>query len=203
MGGEGTGTLALEGGASIVGLVNQALFILGQKSIISMTEDNEAARLCNGRYGYIRDATIRAYPWNCAMTRETLARSGTAPTWKFDYKFALPTDPYCLRVLSMEEHEESGYVWKIEGRWLFTDSTTANILYLKRVTDVNEMDLLLREAIAARLAADICYALTGSSKQQDKMWLLYEQKVRRAKSVDAQEGIPDETTHDTFIDARI
>ncbi len=203
MGGSGTGTLALEGGASIVGLVNQALFMLGQKSIISMTEDNEAARLCNGRYTYIRDATIRAYPWNCAMTRATLARSGTAPTWKFDYKFALPTDPYCLRVLEMKEKEEGGYKWKIEGRWIVTDSTTANILYLKRVTDVNEMDLLLREAIAARLAADICYALTGSSKREDSLWIIYEQKIRRAKSVDAQEGTPEETTEDTFLNARV
>jgi hypothetical protein len=183
---------------SAVGLANQALFMLGQKSIISMTEDSEAARLCNGRYAYNRDATLRSYPWNCAMARATLALSGTAPIWGYDHKYALPTVPLCLRVLSMEE----SYKWKVEGRFLATDADTCNILYIAQVTDVTEMEVLLREAIAARLAADICFALTGSSTQQDKMWAIYEQKIRQAKSIDAQEGTPEDITDDTFNDSR-
>lgn len=188
---------------SIVGLVNQALYMLGQKSIISMADDNEAARLCNGRYELVRDLITRAYPWNCAMERASLARSGDALLWGYDYKFTLPADPYCLRVLSMEEKEDSGYKWKIEGRFLVTDSTTATILFLRRLKDVNKMDALLKEAIATYLAADICYALTGSSKQQDKMWALYEMKSRKAKSVDAQEGVPEDISTDTFLDSRL
>jgi len=189
--------------ASVVELVNQSLYMLGQRAIISMTEDCEAARLCNGRYVYNRDATIRAYPWNSAMARATLARSTDLPVWEFDYKFALPTDPLCLRVLKLQEKEENGCKWKIEGRWLVTDSTTANILYLAQLADVNGMDVLLRETIAARLAADICYPLTGSNTQQQTMWNLYESKIRQAKSVDAQEGTPEEYYEDPFLDARL
>lgn len=188
--------------SSNVEICNQALFMLGQRSIISLTEDTEAARLCNGRFSYCRDATIRAYPWNCAMSRAVLVRSTTAPAWGYDYKFALPTSPLCLRVLKLYEEDEDGYGWKVEGRWLLTDSTTAYILYLAQLTDANDMDILLRETIAARIAADICYALTGSSVQQDKMWQVYEMKLRQAKSVDAQEGTPEEYHQDTFLDAR-
>jgi len=156
-------TSSVAGGASIGGLCNQALFMLGQKSIISLTEDNEAARLCNGRYAYNRDCSIRAYPWNCATKDATLAQSATAPVYAdFDHKYALPTDPYCVRVLSLKEQKDYGYKWKIRGRFLYTNADTAYILYLARITDVNEMDVMLREAIASRLAADICYALTGS-----------------------------------------
>lgn len=197
------GTSSSSTGTSIVGLCNQALFMLGQKSIISMLDDNEAARLCNGRYVYNRDATIRAYPWNCAQVRVELARSTVVPDWGYSYKYALPTVPLCLRVLSMEEAETGGYKWKIEGRWLVTDSLTAHILYLAQLTDVNDMEILLKEAIASRLAADICYALTGSSTQQDKMWALFQAKIREAKSVDAQEGIPETMTYDPFLDARL
>jgi hypothetical protein len=191
--------------ASIVEMANQALFMLGQNSIISMTDDVESARLCNGRFAYNRDATLRAYPWNSAITRATLARSLDAPTWGYDYKFALPTNPLCLRVLEMEEQQEDGYVWKVEGRWLLTDSTTANILYIAQLTDPNDMDIMLRETIATRLAADICYALTGSTSQQEIMWSLYEEKLRMAKSADAQEGVPDsiDTNVDTFLNARL
>jgi len=185
--------------ASIVELCNQSLYMLGQGSIIAMTEDKESARLCNGRYAYNRDATIRAYPWNCATDRAALARSADAPVWGYDYKFALPTDPLCLRVLEIKED----YAWKIEGRWLLTDSTTATIRYLKQLTDVNDMDVLLRECIAARLAADLCYALTGSKTQQDTQWAIYQAKGREAKSVDAQEGTPDEYFDDPFLDARV
>ena len=202
MGGSGTGIASTPSSVSVVGLCNQALHMLGQKSLISMTEDTEAARLCNGRYVYNRDATIRSYPWNCAMYRVTLALSTTAPTWGYDHKYALPTSPLCLRVLSMKEQEEDGYKWKIEGRFLLTDADSSNILYLYQITDVNEMEVLLREAIAARLAADICFALTGSPTQQDKMWVLYEQKIRQAKSVDAQEGTPETMATDTFLDSR-
>ena len=189
--------------ASIVEIANQALFMLGQASIISMTEDNEAARLCNGLYAYNRDETIRAYPWNCAMKRAELAQVATGPLWEYDYQYVLPADPLCLRVMKMKESEEYGYKWKILGRFLETDSSTCTILYLAQLKDVNDMDVLLRGTIAARLAAAICYALTGSSTQQDKLWALYQLKLREAKSVDAQEGSVEQMFSDPFLDARL
>ena len=188
--------------ASIVELCNQSLLMLGQSSIISLTEDNEAARLCNGLYVYNRDATIRAYPWNCAMERVALAQSSDTPDWEYAYKYVLPTDPYCLRTLKMKESDEFAYAWKIEGRFLVTDSSAANILYLAQLKDVNKMDVLLRDTIATRLAAAICYPLTGSSTQQEKMWAAYQAKLREARSVDAQEGTPNTYFHDPFIFAR-
>lgn len=190
--------------ASIVEMANQALLMLGENTIISMTTDSEAARLCNGRFAYVRDATLRAYPWNCALVRASLARSATAPTWGYDYQYALPTDPYCLRVLKMKEHEKDygGYEWKVSGRYIETDATTCTIQYIKQVIDPNEMDILLREAISARLAAEICFPLTGSKTMQELMWAAYEKKIREAKSTDAQEGTPEEYTEDTFVDAR-
>ncbi|MFA5340786.1 MAG: hypothetical protein WC332_03315 [Clostridia bacterium] len=184
--------------ASNVEICNNALFMLGSTAILALTDDNERARLCNGRLIYNRDALLRSYPWNFAMKRAELAQSATTPTWEFDYQYALPTNPLCLKVLSMEED----YVYKIEGRYLVTDSATATILYTAQITDPNEMDVLFREALAARIASDICYPLTGNSTQQDLMLRLAEQKLRQAKSNDAQEGTPDSLIDDTFINAR-
>jgi hypothetical protein len=172
--------------------------MLGAQAILALTDDNERARLCNGRLVYTRDSLLRSYPWNFAMKRATLARSTTTPTWEYDYQYVLPTDPLCLKVMEMEEE----YPYKIEGRYLLTDSTTCNILYIAQVTDPNEMDVLFREAWAAKIASDICYALTGNSSQQDLMIKMAEQKLRQAKSIDAQEGTPETLTDDTFIDSR-
>ncbi len=190
--------------ASIVELANNALLMLGQSTIISMTTDVEAARLCNGRFTNVRDATLRAYPWNCAMVRVALARSADTPAWEYTYKYALPTDPLCLKVHKMKEGEAEygSYKWKVEGRFIVTDAPTCTILYLKQILDPNEMDILLREAISTRLAAEIAYPLTGIKSIQDAMWNLYERKIREAKSVDAQEGSPEELTEDTFLNAR-
>ena len=184
--------------ASNVEICNNALYMLGAQAILALTDDNERARLCNGRFVYNRDSLLRSYNWNFAMKRATLARSTTEPEWEYDYLYTLPTNPLCLRVVSMEED----YKYKIEGRYIATDATTCNILYIGQITDPNEMDTMFREALSARIAADICYPLTGNSSQQDLMLKLAEQKLRLARSTDAQEGSPEVFTTDTFVDSR-
>lgn len=189
--------------ASLVEIANQALLMLGQKQIISLTEDSTAARYCNGRLPYIRDTVLRAYPWNSAIRRATLAQSSDTPAWGYDYQYALPTDPLCLRVLEMKECSDGGMDWKVEGRYILTDSQTCNIKYIAQITDPNEMEVLLREAIAAALAADGCFSITGSTAQQEAMLKIYEKKISEARSADAQEGNPDTLIDDTFLDARL
>ena len=50
--------------------------------------------------------------------------------------------------------------------------------------------MLLVEAIAARLAADISYNLANSTSLTPTMWQLYESKLSEARFVDATEGTP-------------
>ena len=49
-------------------------------------------------------------PFNFSITRTTLAQLSTAPTYGFAHQYALPTNPFCLRVLEMEEKD---YKFKI------------------------------------------------------------------------------------------
>uniref|UniRef100_A0A6M3KGS0 Putative tail tubular protein n=1 Tax=viral metagenome TaxID=1070528 RepID=A0A6M3KGS0_9ZZZZ len=98
---------------------------------------------------------------------------------------------------------KESYDWKVEGQFILTDSDECNIKYIAQLTDPNNMDILLREAIAGRLAAEICYPLTGSTKQQAAMWEIYKLKLREAKSIDAQEGNPESLIDDTFLNARL
>ena len=43
--------------ASVVDICNSALNQIGASNIIALTEDSKAARLCNQRYDFVRDAT--------------------------------------------------------------------------------------------------------------------------------------------------
>jgi len=194
--------------ASVVDICNSALNQIGASNIISLTEDSKAARICNQRYEFIRDSVFRAHPWNALITRRTLSPDATAPTFEFDNAFTLPTDPYCLRVISLDFHD---IIHRVEGRKILCNEDTLNLVYVGRVEDVNQYDMLLIESIAAALAADLAYPLAGSTSLAQEMRAVYQDKLKEARFVDATEGTPASITSvtdsggieaDTFIRAR-
>jgi len=174
--------------ASDVDICNSALNMIGASNIISLTEDSRAARVCNQRYEFVRDAVFRAHPWNCLISRVEVAADSTAPAFEFEYAHTLPTDPYCLRVLRPQDPDS---VFKVEGRKILSNSTPFKFIYIARVTDPNEYDQLLIETLAARLAADISYALINSATLTQSLYAIYESKLSEARFVDATEGTPD------------
>jgi len=87
--------------ATDVSICSNALRRLGDAPITSLTDDTERARLCNAFFPDARDTVLRAHPWNFAITRASLPQLSDTPAYGFNYMYALPTDPYCLRVLEM------------------------------------------------------------------------------------------------------
>lgn len=195
--------------ASEVDIINSALNMVGASNIISRSEDSKSARITNQRYDYVRDAVLRAHPWNCAISRATIAADSDSPTFGFTNQFTLPTDPYCLRVLRLEYLDVD---FRVEGRKIHCDEDTVSVIYIARVTDPNEYDQLLIEALAARLAADTSYALVQSSSLTSTMFQLYEAKLSEARFIDATEGTPGAVQSvtasgslqaDTLVNARV
>jgi hypothetical protein len=177
---------------------------LGDDPITALTDDTERARLCNSFYEPSRDLVLRSHPWNFAITRATLAQLSDTPAYEYSYQYALPTDPYCLRVLEMQYKD---YVFKIEhyasqGRVLLTNESTAKILYIAKVTDTAQFDSMFVDVLTAKLAVDLAYPVTNSVKLQDQMQKLFQQKLSEARSVDGQEGFIDDLVSDTFTDFR-
>ena len=171
--------------ASTVEICNIALSNLGDQLITSLTEANARARACNLRFNDTRDAVLRSHPWNCAMSRATLAVSGT-PDWGYSNSFALPTD--CLRVLDVENPDTE---WKIEGRNIVSDGSTIKIRYIAQVTDTTLFDSTLVQAIALKLAWEIAETLTGNIDLKREMWQKYQFAISEARSNDAMEGTPE------------
>ncbi len=173
--------------ASEVDIINSSLNMVGASNIISRGEDSKSARITNQRYDYVRDSVLRAHPWNCAVTRRILTSDTDTPAFQYENQFTLPTDPYCLRVLGLDYLDID---FQVEGRKIVSDEDTINLRYIARVTDPNEYDQLLIEAIAARLAADTSFALVQSTSLTNSMFALYESKLSEARFVDATEGTP-------------
>ncbi len=192
--------------ASSVDICNSALNMIGASNIISLTEDSRAARVCNQRYEFVRDAVFRAHPWNCLVTRTSLAADSDVPAFEFSYQHTLPAD--CLRVMRPQDPDT---VFRVEGRKVISSTTPFPMIYISRVTDPNQYDLLLIESIAARLAADISYALVNSASLSQLLMATYDTKLSEARFVDATEGTPANTVNidraaytesDVFISSR-
>ena len=192
--------------ASVVEICNSALNQLGASTILSLTENSKNGRLCNARYETVKDSVLRAHPWNSAIKRQTLAADSDAPDWGFAKQYTLPAD--CLRVLAIQNHDSN---YKVEGRKILSNDTSLKLVYVARITDPNEMDVLLRESISAALAADIAYAVTANATLSTRMNEKYQLKLSEARHADAGEGYntdatlgpTDNISSEDFINSRL
>ena len=198
---------------SQVDIANYALNTLGATNIVSLDENSKPARLINQRYIAVRDYVFRSHPWNCLLRRAELAQETETPEFGYTYQYALPTNPYCLRVLEFSNGSMSypqdnmfsntgGPVFVIEGRKLLTDEGTAKIKYVAQITDPQEYDVGLIEALSARLAMEICYAITGSTSMVQITAAMYDDKIKEARFTDGTEGAPQKLEASDFIEAR-
>ena len=183
-------------GASDLVLVNNALTLLGHDTLTALTGTDKVTTLCLQFYQRTVDNVLRAYTWNCAMTRSAALTAGTTPAFGYAYSFALPSG--CLRVIRMSEKE---YEFKVEGANLLTDESSAQILYIARIAPT-AMDTLLIEAISARLASLLAFPLTNSNKVAEDMWKMYLAKLDEAQNIDAFEGTADSLEADDWLNTR-
>lgn len=175
---------------SKISIINDGLTHLGADRITSLADTSTEAAVMNQIWEGVRDSVMRSFPWNSLMNRAQLAKSTTTPAFGYDNQFALPTDPYCLRVMEMNETSSTDQ-WKVEGRFLLTNTDTCKIRFIGRPDDVGDLDPLLAASISARLAADACYSLVQSNGLQQQMWGLYLAKIDEAKGVDNVESSRD------------
>jgi len=190
--------------ATEVSICSNALRKLGDSPITALTEDTERARLCNALYEPARDSLLRSHAWNFAITRAELAQISTTPAFEYSHQYALPTDPFCLRVLKMEFDD---YEFKIEnlagqGRVLLTNEGTANIIYIAKITDPKLFDSIFVDTLTAKLASEMAYPITNSAALQKEMERVYKLKLTEARSIDSTEGFTDDIISDTFTDFR-
>ncbi|BDQ34087.1 hypothetical protein [Pseudodesulfovibrio portus] len=188
---------------SVIEICNNALLDLGEDVIMSLGDDSKAAGLCNHRWPAVRDAVLRAHPWNCAMSQAELAAGTAAPLWKWAYKYTLPSD--FLRVIQMVGCDgEDISDWEIQGNIILCDEDAPIFIsFVRCETDPRKYDALLTETLSARLAAALAYPLTGSTSLAQAYWELYQKKLAEARGVDAREGVPESVTPTAWLGAKL
>lgn len=188
--------------ASNVEIANRALQKLGASRIASLTEDSVNGRAINACFDVLRQAELRKHPWNFAIKRAQLAANVTDPLFTRSTSFALPSD--FIRLLAPDpEVNYNDLDWQIEGRNIITnDDAPLDVRYIYNVTDPNEMDILFREALSARIAYELAELLTQSNAKKAEAMGAYEEIIAEAKRVNAIERVALQPPEDTWVTVR-
>jgi hypothetical protein len=181
-------------------ICNIALTRLGHEQITSfpaVSGDGKAGRLCNLHYVPTRDAVLRAHPWNFAIKRATLAQDGSFTADDLDeytYSYPLPEDYLKLIRTDLDALNYVDVDYRIEhgtnGSVMRSNEGSVFIEYIARIEDVARYDSLFVDLLAQRLAAEMAIAFTDTQTAAKGMWEVYDLKLREARGVDSQEGIP-------------
>jgi len=182
-------------------ICNSALIKLGVTPISDLDEDTKEARLCRIQYPIIRNATLRSAPWGFATRRKLLTPVDPMPLEFIDggeFVFLQPVD--CVKVWKL--WGQPNVRFRVEGRYIIADDSSINLYYVSKATPEDNYDDMFSETVANRLAADLCYALVGSTTLKQGLEATADNWVREARSYNSQEGTPDNFGFDQFLGAR-
>jgi hypothetical protein len=188
--------------ASDVEICNRALQKLGAKRITSLTENSVNARACNSAYRSVVDAELEDHDWNFAVQRAELAADSAEPDWGRARSYTLPAD-FIRLADDYPEDNVNNKDWQIEGKKILSDDTAPiYIRYVYRVTDPNEMTPLFREAVAARMALELCEEITQSNTKKELLKDDYDKIIKKARKSNAFQRVAQDSPEDSWITVR-
>lgn len=180
-----------------IDIANAALTKVGTTPIMSLSDNNKAARLCSLRLDFCKQYVLRAHPWNFAIRRITLSPLTDVPAYGFSAYFQLPSD--CLRVLGLDADPD----YLIEGRRIACNEATLNLKYISNDVPYTDWDPMAADALACYLAYDIAYNLTQSADLKASMLKDYATSLAKARFVDATEEPAPSLESSDVLDSRI
>lgn len=194
----------MSSGATLLTVWNRALDHLVEHALARPDDDNAYARWLRRNNDIIRDAFLRAHVWNFAVEMHSPTADATAPAFKWDYRYPTPSD--CLRVLPpTEDGERAGkpVPFEVAGGWIMCNESTLHLRTVQRVTDYGDWDPLAIEALALKMAHDMCNRFTSKATYKDRLLQDYGAAMQIAMTTDSIEGTPDTVEQHEVIDARM
>lgn len=197
---------------SVVQVANRALTKLGAARITSLSDDVKAARAIASCFDDLRDDELRAYRWQFAMKRTSLAALASTPAFGYLYQYQVPAD--FLRIDMVDDRYPDpvpdNYIgrelldWVLEGNLILTDiAAPLKLRYVAQITDPNAWDPCYREALACRIAAEIAEDLTQSNEKRRLAWAEYDKAINKAVRINAIEKLPVMPPDNTWVIGRL
>ena len=169
-------------------IANRALSLLGQPPLVALDDGTANARALGVHFETVRDTLLRSHPWAFATARAELSALADAPPFQWAHEYPLPAD--CLRLLTLNGNDCDDYrdAYEIEGKSLLCNSSTAQITYIRRVTDTGQFDASFADAFAKSLAEAVALVITGSPADESRMEKRAQEAIEDAALADARES---------------
>ncbi|WP_207625639.1 hypothetical protein [Paenalcaligenes suwonensis] len=191
---------------SKVAIANRALTKLGAARIIALDDDSKASNTMDSMFDIVCEAELRANVWHFAKARAELPALSERPAFGYSHQFQLPAD--YLRIVQVGSPQFVGTPgikgrYSIEGRRILIDHEgPLRVRYIRKISDPTLFDALFVEALACRLAAESCEAITNSNSKKQAMWEEYGQALTVARRANAIERPALAMSDDTWLEAR-
>lgn len=190
--------------SSAVQICSNAMLMLGEKPINSLAEDPTQATsdrelAAANLYPQVRNAVLRAHPWNCATRRVALAPDSTAPAFSWSYQFLKPSD--WLRTLQVGE-DRCPEKFLDEGGRILLNSNVLRLVYIWRNENPATWDAMLIDAMSAAMAARMALTLTGDADKKTQAEGVYAALMKQARTLDGQDEPPLDFHDSPFLTVR-
>lgn len=166
-------------------IANKALTKLGLPTIQSFDSQEEAARLAGAIFGTVRDFELATYPWAFAIKRTELPALAESPAFGYKFQYALPADFLRLEgIYNCGGANKNAY--ELEGNNLLTDiGAPLQIRYISRELNQIKWPPYFVEAVATKLAYEMCERLKQDPQRKSVLWQEYQAIIGAAKRCNA------------------
>lgn len=194
-------------------IINLALVLLGDNTVVSIDDPTTNARTMKAIYDTVRRDELRSHYWKFALFKSQVASVATpvAPT-PYQFTFQMPDD--CLRLvdagntrqnlgmLNYRTGLEKLYDW--QGNFIFTQMPGPLwIHYVKDARDTSQFDANFVTSFACKIAQAASYKLTQSTQVWKKLQTEYNQAILRATMNNAIERLPEGLADDSWVISRL
>jgi len=190
----------IEVAQTLLSVINHAFSELGSPPSQSLNDNTPQMNKTNLVVDTFVRKFLAEYSWNGATDYATLAKldlSKVPGGW--DSAFQIPDD--CLRVLSVngDEHDQGSDSWRIVAGRLYTNSDSAEIFYVKHVTNYEHMSAQTVYAMGLDLAAHLASQFGKGANEVAALQARANDAKDEAKAVDGQESSPQGWGDDELI----
>jgi len=176
-----------------VSLANSSLLKVGASRINSFDDNKTEAVVVKEFYERSYRNLLAMYPWSWAMKTESLAQMLDKPGQEYQYAYKLPIDYVWIQ----RTFPNSNY--KIVGTELHTNEPSISIKYTYRAPE-EDMSIMFEQAFMYYLASQICIPLTENVNKNTLMYQEYQDHIKKAKALTAQQQ-PQDGFEDFPIDS--
>ncbi len=155
----------------VVQFCSAALIQLGESPLEALEQQGSAALVARTWYGIVRDDLLGGHPWSFNRKIVALSRRATAPAEStgFDAAYVKPSDMWKVRVVHVDGYPSTS--WDIDHESILLSATTSAVVELEYHTLVDEevFPPYFRSALVARLAAEMCLAITNDLARRKEL----------------------------------